>query len=1005
MKSQIIACAVMLSMFTCSAMDLVKDGNPLSEIVVAGKNVPAGTLLAARDLQLHLEKISGAKLPIVTPDRAKAQNLICVGESEITRKAGYKMPDFKRSGYDIQVKGNLIVLTGPVTEFKPLSELYKNDLHPQRRLFSLGAESAFAETDCGPMHAVSAFLEHLGVRFYAPYEDGTIIPRRKTLTVKDFRETKTAAFARRVYCGSFQANDPEGALWFRRLKSGSSLPPSGTVPLAAVLKGKVPPEWAAVDHNGQPLLTNDGCIFPRFTERSFQLACAELVRRVLDANPGMKEVELVLPSLRGDNDDRDLKAWRKGNVYPQPVQEDIMTAFYLGVAGEVGKTHPGRIVTCHTAIPSPEYRQKLTKNLKFLPESRSAVTYASQKERTKYLKQLGDLADWFGPYPMQQREWWNEFECPATPRQGYWFMHGLQEIRKGQQPFISGIMIDTASDSANLLAEVPLMHLMYYVNSKLLWDPDLDLEALLDEYCGLWFGPAAREMKTFLTYAENLSSQQGKRSVTVQNEQVRELDLQFWFDLLTRAKAKTEAGTVYRRRIDDLEKAFAPLKTLFAQPVPDGTVITGKILPWKTFCDGDLSKYSQWFTIPGGTAERRTEFSLAVTEDRSRIFAAFRCYDPEMPTKVEKAKISPDDPRILQGSHIRIEFNPAGKNGYMAAIDPDGNFADGSSDPEELAKSGSFLGWNRPFTRGWAKRHADRWEAEMVIQVTGCGKMPDYGEPWEIDFTRADGKSAAGAEKPAGLGKKFRYRLTLPKVDSQNRPVTFYYERVIPLPGCPYESVYTVKRATGQVDLASPWDGRDWKNIPEMRLRWEMLSTRKGSGFHPDARAKIQYDDQYLYVLYQVRDQYVRGNFKKDQNMVCLDSCMEFFIQPDKKGNYYNFECNCIGTLLLYECFRQGKRFTVSPLSPEELGEVKRFSTLPRDLSGEIEKPVTWRLGLRIPLSLFVRRAGVQLPLKGQVWYGNVYKCADWTSHPCWLMWKENATFHYPDGFGAFIFE
>ena len=82
-------------------------------------------------------------------------------------------------------------------------------------------------------------------------------------------------------------------------------------------------------------------------------------------------------------------------------------------------------------------------------------------------------------------------------------------------------------------------------------------------------------------------------------------------------------------------------------------------------------------------------------------------------------------------------------------------------------------------------------------------------------------------------------------------------------------------------------------------MGWEMVNSRS-SGFRPDARAKIQYDNQYIYVLYQVRDRYVRGTFKNDLNMVCLDSCMEFFIQPDKKGPYFNFECNCIGTLLLY---------------------------------------------------------------------------------------------------------
>ena len=991
----------MLGLLTCYGMELVKNGKPVSEIVVAD-NAASGTLLAARDLQRHLQKMSGAKLQIVTPEKARSGNLICVGESRITREAGYKMPPFKRSGYDILAQGNRIILTGPVTPYKALRSLYQQDLHEQRRLFSLGPESAFAEEDCGPMHAVSAFLEHLGIRFYAPYDDGTIIPNRKNVSVKDFRETKTAAFARRVYCGKFQKKDPEGAMWFRRLKSGSCLSPVGVLPLAAVLKNDARPEWAALDKDGNRLTTDEGCIFPRFTDRNFQLACARFARRLLDANPGIKELELVLPVLRGQNDSRDLESWLSRKVYPQPVSEDIMTAFYLAVAEEVGKTHPDRLLTCRNGFPSPEYRQKLTANLKFQPGSRSAIYYAVPKERENYLKQLEKLADWFGKYPMQQREWWNEFECPSAPHQGFWFMHGLQQVRKAQQPLVSGIVIDAGVSPSGRLAEVPLTHLMYYVNSKLLWDPDLDLEALLDEYCHLWFGPAAQEMKTFLTYAENLASQQKKRSLSIQNENLRETDLQFWFELLSKAKAHTNAGTVYRRRIEALEKAFAPLKTLFAQQ-QSGTLVTGKILPRDVQCNGDFSKYEKWVTVPGGKPERRTEFSLAVTEDRSRIFAAFRCFDTNMAKKFRE-KLLPDDPRIFQEDHIRIDFNPEGKNGYMAAVNSSGSFADGSSDPEELAKNGCFLGWNRQMTNAWAKRFEDRWEAEIAIDVRGCGKMPDFGDPWKINIMRCSGKTQSGSDKPAGLGKQYQYRMILPKVDSRNRPLTSYYTRLELIPGCRNESVYSVKRAAGPVDLSSPWEGKDWKNVPEMRLGWEMIMS-KSSGFRPDARAKIQYDDKYLYVLYQVRDQYVRGNFKNDQEMVCLDSCMEIFIQPDKAGPYFNFECNCIGTLLLYEVVRQNKMLKLSPLSSEELREIKRFSTLPRTLSGEWEKPVTWRLGLQIPLSLFIRRAGVQLPLKGQVWYGNVYKCADWTSHPCWLMWKKNETFHYPEGFGALIFE
>ena len=792
-------------------------------------------------------------------------------------------------------------------------------------------------------------------------------------------------------------------MWFRRLKSGSSLSPVGVLPLAAVLKKDVKPEWAALDENGNRLTTDEGCIFPRFTDRGFQQACVRFVRRMLDANPGMKELELVLPVLRGVNDSRDLKAWQTRRVYPEPVQANIMTAFYLAVAEEVRKTHPDRILTCRNDFPGPEYRQKLGGNLKFLPNSRSVVTYASVQERDKYLKQLENLADWFGKYPMQQREWWNEFGCPETPRQGFWFMHALQQIRKSQQPLVSGIVIDAATEPSGRLAEVPLTHLMYYVNSKLQWDPDLDMEALLNEYCELRFGPAAREMKTFLTYAEDLAAHQGGRSLSVQNENLREIDLQFWFELLAKAKARTAAGTVYRRRIEDLEKAFAPLKKLFAEQA-SGTLITGKILPKDTQCTGDFSKYGEWFTVPGSNPKRRTEFSLALTEDRSRIFAAVRCYDPNMSGHT-RGWTPPDDPGIFRDDHLRIEFNSAERNGYMVAVNSGGSYADGSSDPGELSRNGCFLGWNRPMNQVRVKRGTDRWEAEIMIHTAGCGKIPDFGEPWGINILRCSGKKRNGSEKPAGLGKKYRYRLIFPKVDSRNRPLNSYYVRHELIPGCKIESVYTVKRAAGPVDLSSPWEGKDWKNVPEMRLGWEMIMPRS-SGFRPDARAKIQYDDKYLYVLYQVHDRYVRSIILNDQGSVCLDSCMEFFVRPDKNGPYYNFECNCIGTLLLYEIVRQNNnKLKMSPLPVDELREVKRFSTLPRTFSGECEKPLTWRLGLQIPLSFFVRRAGVQLPLKGQVWYGNIYKCADWTTHPCWLMWKKNETFHYPEGFGALVFE
>jgi hypothetical protein len=268
------------------------------------------------------------------------------------------------------------------------------------------------------------------------------------------------------------------------------------------------------------------------------------------------------------------------------------------------------------------------------------------------------------------------------------------------------------------------------------------------------------------------------------------------------------------------------------------------------------------------------------------------------------------------------------------------------------------------------------------------------------------GKSEVSAlvKNAANMPSKWR-KLTLEQKDTQGSKVWQLASTLNLLPGHKEEESYTVKRAKGKVSLSDQWNEKSWKDIPELRLGWEGKYFDRSSGFHPDARAKFQYDDKFIYVLYQVKDEAVRGTFKKDQDMVCLDSCMEFFVQPDPAGPYYNFECNCIGTLLLYEIHVIGDTKKMNPMPAEELQSVKRFSTLPRTLSGELPGPVTWYLGLQIPIEMFSRRTGVSTDLSGQVWSANVFKCADWTSKPCWLMWHKSYTFHNPEGFGKFIFE
>ena len=54
----------------------------------------------------------------------------------------------------------------------------------------------------------------------------------------------------------------------------------------------------------------------------------------------------------------------------------------------------------------------------------------------------------------------------------------------------------------------------------------------------------------------------------------------------------------------------------------------------------------------------------------------------------------------------------------------------------------------------------------------------------------------------------------------------------------------------------------------------------------------------HLFIHYHVRGLDLRAQALEYNGPVWEDSCCEFFISDPKDGTYYNFEMNCIGTLL-----------------------------------------------------------------------------------------------------------
>ena len=82
----------------------------------------------------------------------------------------------------------------------------------------------------------------------------------------------------------------------------------------------------------------------------------------------------------------------------------------------------------------------------------------------------------------------------------------------------------------------------------------------------------------------------------------------------------------------------------------------------------------------------------------------------------------------------------------------------------------------------------------------------------------------------------------------------------------------------------------------------------KGYDYKPDVRLAAAYSDHEIFLKYYITENYFKAEKTETNQMVCEDSCVEFFVSPEDDGIYYNMEFNGIGTCLLGIRKRQGNQ-------------------------------------------------------------------------------------------------
>lgn len=157
----------------------------------------------------------------------------------------------------------------------------------------------------------------------------------------------------------------------------------------------------------------------------------------------------------------------------------------------------------------------------------------------------------------------------------------------------------------------------------------------------------------------------------------------------------------------------------------------------------------------------------------------------------------------------------------------------------------------------------------------------------------------------------------------------------------------------------------------------------------------------HLVIMYNVRGSDLRAVALEDNGPVWEDSCCEFFVSDPADGTYYNFEMNCIGTLL---AAKRRSRTDADMFTEEMLSRIIRHSSLERKTYDESNEIHTWSTALCIPFDLIGADAS-SLP---EVMNVNFYKCGDLTAHPHFLSWNRidvpSPDFHRPEFFGRLTF-
>lgn len=762
---------------------IVENGQPRAEIVLAEK--PERTVrVAAAELQAYVEKISGVRLPIVTKPSGNAVKLF-VGRSAHTHKLGITAEGLKYGAYRLVSGSDWMVFLGDDADFTPVEPWARNNGSiangwlqnewnkitgekwgvPQAGMYKhrmklpgdVGKPEG-ATTDKneilelwgfderGSYNAVCGWLQGLGVRWYLPGELGEIVPEMKTIPLTKTDQVVRPDFDVRRFNFRFSTVSPDTARWCMRL--GMRDPFGLQVAHGmATMTGRDDvyaehPDWFAL-YGGKRRYV------PGYSKNQLCYSNEELYQHTLRYvraqfdHYGYDAVSVMPPDgytaicqcpLCEGKDD--LERGSRGAL------SNHVWDFVNRVAKEVGKTHPDKlIVNAAYGIYTdpPTNIDKLEPNVQVvivggrrprsnLPEQQAEI----RRLREGWLAKTDRPLMNFENYPFTDRGWY----LPAfTARANGQSINETKSVSSGEDIWLS---VNQAFDKK----DIGFNHFQTYFTARMYWGgPQQDVALMLDEYCRLFYGPAANEMKTFFAYCED----HWQSMETEKTKADRALDL------FAAAQARIEASTTYAQRlalIDDFLNGLRKKSSLLGQKrgvVPKMRMVGDAK---DIVIDGKLDD-TYWQNCPVAATGRLREVqtgrpptfgtTIKAGWTGNSVYFAIRC-DENTGEKLNVTATKKEDSAIWYGDVVELLLATDIHSYYQIAVNP----AAALVDYDRGADKSGWSNWESQAEVATSVAD-DHWAVEIRIPVTDdendplnqlIGNKPTQSLPWHINICR-----------------------------------------------------------------------------------------------------------------------------------------------------------------------------------------------------------------------------------------------------------------------------